>query len=135
MNSAMEKTQQTEITCPCCSAVPFSDCCEPFLSGTILPDSPEALMRSRFSAYATVNVDYLLETTHPKTRSYYSPLSIRQWAEENKWLKLEVIETMANKVRFKAHFEDGKGIQHVHREHSTFKLESGKWYFFDGDVD
>ena len=42
----------------------------------------EELMRSRYSAYVTRNVAYILETTSPKFRKYYSPKSILEWASE-----------------------------------------------------
>jgi SEC-C motif-containing protein len=38
-------------TCPCGSQKPFSDCCEPYVSGAEAAPTAEALMRSRYSAY------------------------------------------------------------------------------------
>lgn len=92
-------------------------------------------MRSRYSAYCTIAVEYLLDTTHPSTRKYYSKKAIREWAELCTWLKLEVHDTTPTTVRFSAHFLDENRIPAVHREHSTFKQENGNWYFVDGKVD
>lgn len=117
--------------CPCCSTLKFEHCCEPFLNGTPAP-TPEALMRSRYTAYALCNVPYLLQTTHPKTRKYYSAKSIEQWAKESTWLKLEIKEAEGNTVTFYAYFKDQSGQLQVHKEHSTFKQEDGIWYFVDG---
>lgn len=68
------------MTCPCCSEKPFSECCEPFISGEQLPQTPEELMRSRYTAYTLVDVEYLIKTTHPKMRKYYSAKSIKAWS-------------------------------------------------------
>jgi len=90
-------------------------------------------MRSRYSAYATLAVDYLLDTTHVSTRKYYSKKAIRDWALENKWLKLEILASTLTTVDFSAHFVDRSGNIGVHKEHSTFRQEDGTWYFVDGE--
>ncbi|MBY0426665.1 MAG: hypothetical protein K2Q22_13580, partial [Cytophagales bacterium] len=83
------------MNCYCCSGKDFTDCCAGYLQGQTLPSTAELLMRSRYSAYATVQVDYLIGTTHPSTRKQYDPNSIRQWAKANQWLRLEIISTKA----------------------------------------
>lgn len=118
--------------CPCGSRKPFQDCCEPFLNGEKFPETPEQLMRSRYSAYATLNTAYILETTHPKTRKYYSAKAIREWAEQSTWIGLEVLEAKDNTVKFVAHYLDAEKIPQQHREYSMFKQEGGHWYFVDG---
>jgi SEC-C motif-containing protein len=54
-------------------------------------------MRSRYTAYNKIKVDYLVETTHPSRRSDFEPSSIREWATENNWIKLEVLSTKNGK--------------------------------------
>lgn len=51
--------------CPCGSGGKFKKCCSPALDGSTWPETPEALMRSRYSAYVTGNVDHLYRTVHP----------------------------------------------------------------------
>lgn len=109
----------------------YSECCEPFIAEERLPEIPEELMRSRYTAYTLVNVEYLIRTTHPKMRKYYSAKSIRNWAENCKWLKLEVLSAHDEHVYFKAYFEE-EGELKIHEEYSRFKQENGKWYFVDG---
>lgn len=89
-------------------------------------------MRSRYSAYATVAVDYLLQTTHPATRKYYAAKAIREWAEQNTWMKLEIIAVTATTVTFKAYYLNAENLPEVHSEHSTFRQEKGVWYFVEG---
>lgn len=40
--------------------VPLQGCCEPFHDGEKLPPTPEALMRSRFSAFVKEDSDFLV---------------------------------------------------------------------------
>jgi len=117
--------------CPCCSEKAFSECCEPFILEERLPQIPEELMRSRYTAYTLADVEYLIKTTHPKMRKYYSAKSMKAWAENSKWLKLEVLSASGVNVHFKAYFEEAGKLQ-VHEEFSTFKQENGRWYFVEG---
>jgi SEC-C motif domain protein len=121
------------LACPCGSGKSFAGCCEPLISGKAAAQTAEQLMRSRYSAYATVSVDYLLKTTHPSVRKYYSAKAIREWAEENTWLKLEILHATPATVTFSAHYLNAQGIHQIHREHSTFRQENGVWYFLEGE--
>ena len=60
------------LSCYCGSAISFEKCCEPILSGKLKATTAEAVMRSRYSAYATHNADYLIATTHSSTRATHS---------------------------------------------------------------
>ncbi|RAL23009.1 hypothetical protein DL240_08965 [Lujinxingia litoralis] len=53
-------------TCPCSSNQPAALCCGKYHRGLPAPN-PEALMRSRFSAYARGLVDYVIDTTLPES--------------------------------------------------------------------
>ena len=57
-------------SCYCGSGNSFSDCCEPFVKGIKNAPTAEKLMRSRYSAYASQEADYLFATTHISTRKY-----------------------------------------------------------------
>lgn len=50
--------------CPCSSGLAYRACCAPYHQGALAP-SCEALMRSRYAAFARKRVDYLLATSHP----------------------------------------------------------------------
>lgn len=123
----------TSFDCPCSSSLPFSDCCRPLIKGERKAATAEQLMRSRYSAYATVEVDYLIATTHPSTRKYYSRAAIREWAEENTWVRLEIMASAETTVTFRAYYINPDGIPQIHEEHSTFKQEKGMWYFLKGE--
>lgn len=118
--------------CHCCSGKAFSECCEPFLSGEQLPETAEQLMRSRYSAYVTVNVAYIIETTSPNFRKYYSPKSILKWASNSTWISLEILSSSEKRVKFTAVYLDEKQQLTRHTEDSRFEKINGRWYFRDG---
>ena len=81
-------------------------------------------MRSRYSAFAVGDADYLLATWHPSTR----PRKLRL---RDRWLGLEVLATSAGglldqqgTVEFRATHDSGE----VH-EHSRFVREDGAWRY------
>lgn len=129
------------MNCFCCSGKNFDECCQPFLDGTAKPQTAEELMRSRFSAYATLQIEYLLRSTHPSVRKFHNSADIENWARSNRWEKLEIISKSNGEVKdtrgtveFKAYFTDAENNPQIHHEHSNFRKELGKWFFVDGKV-
>lgn len=129
----MEKNQLMESKkCFCDTGLLFENCCGLYLNDNQKAPSALTLMRSRYSAYATHNADYLMETTYISERKYYSKSEILRWAVSNKWQKLEILSSSENTVEFKAYFLDSDNKSQVHYEFSTFKFENGAWYYVDG---
>ena len=81
--------------CYCCSSKPFKECCEPFITGVKHPNSAEQLMRSRFSAYATANYRYILETYTKAKQQDLSVEDLAQSAQGATWFALKVHPTLA----------------------------------------
>ncbi len=119
--------------CYCGNSIPFQDCCEPYIKGIANAPTAEKLMRSRYSAFATGAADYLVNTTHISKRRLHNKKDILAWSQANKWLKLEVLASTETTVTFKAYYLDENLKAQVHYEHSTFKLEDGKWFYVDGE--
>lgn len=120
------------LQCYCGSGKNFNNCCEPYIQGTFKAPTAQALMRSRYSAYAVHNADYLWQTTALKERRHHSKAAILEWAKTNQWLKLEVLNATETTVEFKAYYLDGLLRAQVHHEKSTFVKEEGNWYYVDG---
>ncbi|MDR6763347.1 SEC-C motif-containing protein [Flavobacterium sp. 2755] len=118
--------------CFCDTGLQFENCCGLYLKNNQKAPTALALMRSRYSAYATHNAEYLLETTYISERKYYSKAEILKWATANKWQKLEILSFTENTVEFKAYFLNSDNKPQTHYEFSTFKFENNAWFYVDG---
>jgi SEC-C motif-containing protein len=123
--------------CYCQSGKIFEECCKPYIDDSKLPDTAEALMRSRYSAFVIGNEAYLLATHHPDTR----PDSYNLDDEAGlRWKGLRILNTgngtksdTAGTVEFIARFEVQAGASQLH-ELSKFQRLDGRWYYLDGDT-
>ena len=121
------------VACPCGSGLAYGACCEPLHHG-VPAETAEALMRSRYSAFAVGHIDHLFRTWHPRTRP---PDVTPDPAVE--WLGLEIARTVAGgptdevgEVEFRARYRAG-GRELVHHETSRFERRAGRWVYVDGD--
>ena len=119
--------------CYCGNNVSFENCCQVYIKGTQKAPTAETLMRSRYSAYAIGDADYLVATTHSSTRKLHRKEDVLEWSKSNHWMQLEVLNSTETTVKFKAHYKDYQGKAQVHEEHSTFVLENGSWFYVDGE--
>lgn len=118
--------------CVCGSGRAAADCCTRLHDGEAAA-TPEALMRSRYSAYVLRLTDYLLVTWHPSTR----PAGLPPDEIGLTWLGLEVRRcTMQDAdhgtVEFVARSKLGGRAHRLH-ETSRFVREGGRWFYLDGD--
>lgn len=118
--------------CYCGSQLDFQECCQKYILGFETAPTALALMKSRYSAYVVQNTTYLLETTHESTRSYYSIEELHQWASENQWKSLEIINFSETIVAFKAHYIGSNKDDKIHKEKSVFIKENGHWFYVEG---
>jgi SEC-C motif domain protein len=121
--------------CYCGSEKDFDVCCKPLIDGLRLPSSAEELMRSRYSAFAVRDFNYLQATHDPETLPQFDLDSNRLWANKVHFLKLAVLESKesseAASVEFKAYFRDEDQV-HCHHELSQFRKIGPKWYYSQG---
>lgn len=86
-------------------------------------------MRSRYSAYALGEFEYVLATWHPRTR----PDSISGGGLT--WSGLEVTAYAEDWVEFSAHYRDADGSLGTMTERSRFQQRAGRWFYVSGDVE
>jgi SEC-C motif-containing protein len=128
----------TEI-CPCGSGKNYSECCEPIIKKTVPADSPEALMRSRYSAYAKCEVLWLRDSLEEEQRKQFDEKGARQWSKQSEWMGLSIIRAETDeannkgKVEFSAKFKQN-GVAREHREVSEFVRKNGKWFLTEGNM-
>ncbi|MEZ0390576.1 MAG: YchJ family protein [Pseudobdellovibrionaceae bacterium] len=122
--------------CPCGSLKNQAECCDPLITGEKAAESPEELMRSRYTAFAINKMDYIFETTDPQARMDFDHKANEEWASSSKFLKLEILRASqeGNKgmVEFKATYQTGDQDPKVHHEISKFRKQAGVWYFREG---
>ncbi|NCU24339.1 YchJ family protein [Acinetobacter haemolyticus] len=129
----------TSQNCPCGQGQ-YAECCQPLHLKQGVAEHAEQLMRSRYSAFALQQIDYILETTALGQQSSLDRAAIADWSQSNQWLKLDVIQHQPKLdknhalVEFKAHYHDGKQ-QHIHHEISYFVVHQQRWYFLDPTLD
>ncbi len=119
--------------CYCGSSQSFGNCCEPYLKNQQKAPTAKALMRSRYSAFATGAADYLVATTHVSQRKFHNKADILEWSKSNHWIKLEVLAATETTVTFKAYYLDSELKAQIHNEHSTFVFEKKSWYYVNGE--
>lgn len=124
--------------CYCNSQKDFSECCEPIISDKTLPTTAEQLMRSRYSAFASANISYLMNSHHPTTRPTKERKEIHKWTKSVQWMGLNIISKKAGEVfdvegwvEFKATFMENGKIEYIH-ENSYFVKENRQWYYKSG---
>ncbi|WP_188746117.1 YchJ family protein [Marinobacterium zhoushanense] len=136
----LHDTMNSNRPCPCGSGRLFSACCEPALTGVAPAATAEALMRSRYSAFALGAVDYLIETLAPEKRQPGEAELLTEQTQVTTWTGLTILDTQAGGpqdpigvVEFEARFDSGpdRGVLH---ERSRFRRENGRWLYVDGDV-
>lgn len=124
--------------CPCGSHQPYTSCCGVFHRGEGEAATAEALMRSRYSAYALHDADYLNKTHHPSTLDADLKESLKDSFERCVWTGLKItgrkagsVQDKEGHVRFEASFRQGDK-HFVLKEHSRFVHEDGRWFYVDG---
>ncbi|MEL7639391.1 MAG: YchJ family protein [Solidesulfovibrio sp.] len=128
----------TEQPCPCGSGRPLAACCGPCLAGAMAAPTAEALMRSRYAAYARGDMAYLEKTLLPKKRAGFSPEATRAFCADVVWTGLDVVRTEAGGpddetglVEFTARYVKAGEPMEL-REVSRFKQRGGRWFYVDG---
>ena len=96
-------------------------------------------MRSRYTAYALKDVDYLLATFAPERHRTGEREQIAAWASRvEAWVGLRIVSTSRGgptdkrgQVEFEAKYREG-GREGVLRERSRFERRDGKWLYLEG---
>lgn len=127
--------------CPC-GGVPqgssLGSCCGPVVAGEVLAATAEALMRSRYTAYAVGDGDHLFRSWHARTRpDDVSP------DPRVRWVGLSVLDVVPGGVddaegvvEFRAQWvsdDDGPVRRGEVHERSRFVRRGGRWVYLDGE--
>ncbi len=124
------------MSCLCGSGQTYELCCSLLHSGKKKARTAEELMRSRFTAYAMRNEQYLVDTWDKKQL----PDQVNLSGDQVEWSWLEIVtrkkggvNDSKGLVEFKAYYQlDGE--EHVMRESSRFHKVDNQWVYLDGVV-
>jgi len=130
-------SENTKESCPCQSTLVYEQCCGQYHKSGGHAPTAEALMRSRYTAYAMGNAQYLFRTWHSNTRPTLQSLKA---SGPQTLISLKIISTQAGGE------EDKKGIVEFissryspsllgeieqHKEKSLFTRVKGNWVYID----
>jgi len=130
-------------TCPCGTGERCAACCGPFHKGAAEAPTAERLMRSRFSAFARREVDYLwrtLDAAHPDRARPEAEVRRELLAACNRcrYVRLHVLSATerppgeVSEVTFRAEvFESGKDRSFTER--SRFRHDGVGWRYLSGE--
>ncbi len=118
--------------CPCFSGQDYRDCCRSYHRGGD-PPTAEALMRSRYAAYALGLVEYVIDTTHPASPHFQVDTAawrqdLRHFCQSTDFVGLTILKSEVDQVTFHAQLtQSGRDASFV--EHSLFRQEKGRWLY------
>jgi SEC-C motif-containing protein len=119
--------------CPCGSGKLYGNCCKPYIKGKENAPTPEALMRSRYTAYVLHEIDFIINTC--TEGGNIDRKSVEDWSNKSKWFGLEIISSdETGTVEFKAAYEQGN-LKKVHHEIAYFrKYDNDRWLYDSGKI-
>ena len=127
--------------CPCGTGKNSIECCQRIIGGLEKADSAEELMRARYTAHTEANIDFIVQSHHPVTRSEIDRDTTQRWAAESEWIDLDIRSVDDGKadddsgtVEFVARYRDTQGRRHEHYEIALFEKLDGEWFFKDAEV-
>lgn len=123
--------------CPCNSNLAYEQCCGPIIAGEPAKTA-EALMRSRYTAFVTRQLDHFERTHAPEIREDFNRAEAERMAEECEFKGLEIRKSSEDgdsaEVEFVIRFRRGKQDM-IQVERSQFRRENGHWFYVSGDID
>lgn len=125
------------LPCPCGSEKPLQECCQPILDDHAKANTPEMLMRSRYTAFGLMATPHILKTWHSSTR----PNTLSFETNPVKWVNLKIhpqknLPENKNQgiVTFTAQYIENNTLCQLH-ESSKFVKEEGLWFYLDGKTE
>ncbi len=123
-------------SCHCGNSKPYTDCCQPIHNDHYKAQTPEQLMRARYSAHVVGLIDFVINTYHSSCNAENEREAIADSIKSD-WQRLEVVSSQNGSntnegfVHFKAYFkQDDK--EYCLEEKSRFLRENELWYYIDG---
>jgi len=119
--------------CACGSQLHYEACCGRFLELCDVPQTPETLMRSRYTAYSRGNMSYIKNTMKYTALQDFNetPVTNIIWVGL-KIVNVSVVTGNQGFVEFIAHYIEDNHLQSLH-EISRFHFDGKAWFYMDGE--
>lgn len=122
--------------CPCGSKKTLAECCAPIIAGRPALTA-EALMRSRYTAFVTQQLDHVERTHAPEVKDDFNRAEAENLAESCEWRSLEIRKATEDgdsalvefAIRFRREQKDM-----IQAELASFRRENGEWLYVSGDL-
>jgi SEC-C motif-containing protein len=123
--------------CPCRSGQKYKKCCRPYHNGQPRP-TPEAVLRSRFSAYALLDTSYIMKTTCEDGPRYGGnqfrwEAQIDAYATYNQFVGLAILEQDENTITYRAEIVMGEADTSFIEKAEFRQSDDGNWCYYDGE--
>ena len=139
-NSNNEQESPEPMLCYCGSNVSYNSCCQPYHKGQRLPESCEQLMRSRYSAFCSQELNYIQNSCVADLQTEQSPEQLRDFVNHVHFVALQVLPLPRlaqavdeGYVHFQVWYLLGQHLLSF-RELSCFVYQQGRWLYSSGDV-
>ena len=120
--------------CPCKSGKTYLECCKPIILDGKKVRSAEELMRSRYSAYVTGEIEYLLDSTCEIVDPINIKLETETFSSSAFFQHLEILDVQEYIVEFKAYFIVEKKQEVLHEKSNFLHKNDGSWCYKDGYI-
>lgn len=125
--------------CHCGNESTFDACCGLLISGDAQAETAEALMRARYSAYVTGDIDFIIDT-QKVDGDETDREATEAWSRDSTWLGLEILKVEDGEalhdrgtIEFIARYSH-KEDEQAHHEVATFRKKDGRWEFVDAKM-
>ncbi len=126
----------TAAPCPCGSGQSFGLCCSPIIAGAAAA-TPEALMRSRYTAYVIGALDHVAATHAAEVRDDFNRAEAERLSRSCIFQGIDIRKATQSADRGQVDFvlrfnRDGKDMIQV--ELADFRKEHGRWLYAGGKL-
>ena len=125
--------------CTCGSGKDYNECCGRFIETLELPtETPEHILRSRYTSYNRSKGEYLLKSWHQSFRPKKNAKQIVREGANIKYTGLKVLnvefDDTKGKISYEVRSRDGMRFG-SYATTSNFIKEEGYWYYTNDDSD
>ncbi len=126
--------------CPCGNSSPYAQCCAPLHRFETTADTPETLVRARYSAFVRQHIDFIVGTTDPEGEAWQEDETtwrkeIARFSRRMTFVGLSIRTSNVEETQGTVDFVVGlrhQGEDASFREQSHFRRHGDRWLYRRG---